>query len=291
MLRGEGKYYDRDLVDGTLLEIVWTIIPAVVLVFIASAFFKVMMDKVVGPALTIKIIGHQWYWSYEYSDYQEETLEFDSYMVPTSDLNSGDFRLLEVDHRLVVPIKTHVRILVTGADVLYSFAVPALGLKTNAVPGRLNQAGVFIKRLVRSMVNVPKSVGRTLSLNRGHFIIMIISIELILLAAFFWFLINPIEIDLLVEQVFTIMGLTIAAAESVIGLAITVAYYRIRGTIAWPSHGLDPILLTVINKLSFMAILLVRCLFNLVSLKGLFWDLCCLPCFLLPSKTSFQHMG
>nr|YP_654388.1 cytochrome c oxidase subunit II [Pavona clavus]ABG02362.1 cytochrome c oxidase subunit II [Pavona clavus] len=143
-----GKYYDRDLVDGTLLEIVWTIIPAVILVFIASPSLKLLylMDEVVGPALTIKAIGHQWYWSYEYSDYQEETLEFDSYMVPTSDLNSGDFRLLEVDNRLVVPIKTHVRILVTGADVLHSFAVPALGVKTDAVPGRLNQAGVFIKR-------------------------------------------------------------------------------------------------------------------------------------------------
>ena len=67
-------------------------------------------------------------------------------MVSTSDLNSGDFRLLEVDHRLVVPINTHVRILVTGADVLHSFAVPALGIKTDAVPGRLNQAGLFIKK-------------------------------------------------------------------------------------------------------------------------------------------------
>lgn len=143
-----GKYYDRDLTDGTLLEIVWTIIPAVILVFIASPSLKLLylMDEVVSPALTIKAIGHQWYWSYEYSDYQEETLEFDSYMVPTSDLNSGDFRLLEVDNRLVVPINTHVRILVTGADVLHSFAVPALGLKTDAVPGRLNQTGIFIKR-------------------------------------------------------------------------------------------------------------------------------------------------
>nr|YP_009258325.1 cytochrome c oxidase subunit II [Tubastraea tagusensis]YP_010137793.1 cytochrome c oxidase subunit II [Tubastraea diaphana]QKI31901.1 cytochrome c oxidase subunit II [Tubastraea coccinea]ANH79333.1 cytochrome c oxidase subunit II [Tubastraea tagusensis]QKI31940.1 cytochrome c oxidase subunit II [Tubastraea diaphana]QKI31953.1 cytochrome c oxidase subunit II [Tubastraea diaphana]QKI31966.1 cytochrome c oxidase subunit II [Tubastraea diaphana] len=143
-----GKYYDRDLVDGTLLEIVWTIIPAVILVFIASPSLKLLylMDEVVGPALTIKAIGHQWYWSYEYSDYQEETLEFDSYMIPTSDLNSGDFRLLEVDNRLVLPINTHVRILVTGADVLHAFSVPALGVKMDAVPGRLNQVGVFIKR-------------------------------------------------------------------------------------------------------------------------------------------------
>jgi cytochrome c oxidase subunit 2 len=104
------------------------------------------MDEVMDPALTIKAIGHQWYWSYEYSDYQTETLEFDSYMVPTSDLNKGDFRLLEVDNRLVVPINTHVRVLVTGADVLHAFAVPALAVKMDAVPGRLNQTGFFVKR-------------------------------------------------------------------------------------------------------------------------------------------------
>nr|YP_009139550.1 cytochrome c oxidase subunit II [Amplexidiscus fenestrafer]AKF78555.1 cytochrome c oxidase subunit II [Amplexidiscus fenestrafer] len=143
-----GESYDRNLINGTLLEIVWTIIPAIILVFIASPSLKLLylMDEIVGPALTIKAVGHQWYWSYEYSDYQEETLEFDSYMVPTSDLNSGDFRLLEVDYGLIVPIKTHVRILVTAADVLHSFAVPALGLKIDAVPGRLNQAGLFVKR-------------------------------------------------------------------------------------------------------------------------------------------------
>ena len=143
-----GKAYHRYLVDGTLLEIVWTIVPAIILVLIAFPSLKILylMDEVMDPALTIKAIGHQWYWSYEYSDYQTETLEFDSYMVPTSDLNKGDFRLLEVDNRLVLPINTHVRILVTGADVLHSFAVPALAVKMDAVPGRLNQTGVFIKR-------------------------------------------------------------------------------------------------------------------------------------------------
>jgi len=143
-----GKAYHRYLVDGTLLEIVWTIVPAVILILIAFPSLKLLylMDEVMDPALTIKAIGHQWYWSYEYSDYQTETLEFDSYMVPTSDLNKGDFRLLEVDNRLVVPINTHVRVLVTGADVLHSFAVPALAVKMDAVPGRLNQTGFFIKR-------------------------------------------------------------------------------------------------------------------------------------------------
>jgi cytochrome c oxidase subunit 2 len=143
-----GKAYHRYLVDGTLLEIIWTIIPAIILILIALPSLKLLylMDEVMDPALTIKAIGHQWYWSYEYSDYQTETLEFDSYMVPTSDLNKGDFRLLEVDNRLVVPINTHVRVLVTGADVLHSFAVPALAIKMDAVPGRLNQTGFFIKR-------------------------------------------------------------------------------------------------------------------------------------------------
>nr|URF19452.1 cytochrome c oxidase subunit II [Galatheanthemum sp. MT-2020] len=143
-----GKAYHRYLVDGTLLEIVWTIVPAIILVLIAFPSLKLLylMDEVMDPALTIKAIGHQWYWSYEYSDYQTETLEFDSYMVPSSDLNKGDFRLLEVDNRLVVPINTHVRVLVTGADVLHSFSVPALGVKMDAVPGRLNQTGFFVKR-------------------------------------------------------------------------------------------------------------------------------------------------
>nr|CDG50862.1 cytochrome c oxidase subunit II [Urticina eques] len=143
-----GKAYHRYLVDGTLLEIVWTIVPAIILILIAFPSLKLLylMDEVMDPALTIKAIGHQWFWSYEYSDYQAETLEFDSYMIPTSDLNKGDFRLLEVDNRLVVPINTHVRVLVTGADVLHSFAVPALAVKMDAVPGRLNQTGFFIKR-------------------------------------------------------------------------------------------------------------------------------------------------
>ena len=104
------------------------------------------MDEVVEPGLTIKAIGHQWYWSYEYSDYAPDALEFDSYMIPVGDLESGALRLLEVDHRLVVPIQTQVRVLVSGADVLHSFAVPSLSVKLDAIPGRLNQTNFFIKR-------------------------------------------------------------------------------------------------------------------------------------------------
>lgn len=110
------------------------------------------MDEVIAPAITIKAIGRQWYWTYEYSDYinnknnLDENLNFDSYMTPTSDLEPGQLRLLEVDNRMVVPVDTHIRIITTGGDVIHSFAVPSLGLKIDALPGRLNQTSTFIQR-------------------------------------------------------------------------------------------------------------------------------------------------
>ena len=142
------KHYYRYLVEGTVIEIVWTLIPAVVLVFIAFPSLQLLysMDEVVDPSLTIKAVGHQWYWSYEYSDMEGDGIEFDSYMIPTSDLESGDLRLLEVDNRIVVPVNTQVRVVVTGADVIHCFAVPSLGVKADAIPGRLNQVGFLIKR-------------------------------------------------------------------------------------------------------------------------------------------------
>ena len=123
-------------------------IPAVVLIFIAFPSLQLLytMDEIIEPSLTIKAVGHQWYWSYEYSDYDTEPLEFDSYMVPTSDLEQGDMRLLEVDNRVVIPINTHVRVLITGADVIHSWTVPSLGVKADAVPGRLNQVSFFLNR-------------------------------------------------------------------------------------------------------------------------------------------------
>nr|AET13151.1 cytochrome c oxidase subunit 2 [Chiropsalmus quadrumanus] len=142
------RYYYKYLVEGTTIEVVWTLIPAVILVFIAFPSLKLLylMDEVIEPSITIKAVGHQWYWSYEYSDYGGESVEFDSYMIPTDELALGDTRLLEVDNRVVVPVSSHVRVLVTGADVLHSFAVPSLAIKMDAVPGRLNQTGFFIKR-------------------------------------------------------------------------------------------------------------------------------------------------
>lgn len=144
---------------GTTIEIIWTIIPSLILIVIAVPSFVLLysMDEVVidNVSLTMKVIGHQWYWSYQVSDLRENvyandvmnySLSFDSYMVPEEDLEIGELRLLEVDNALKVPVKTHIRILVSSSDVLHSWAVPSLGVKVDAVPGRLNQTSMFIKR-------------------------------------------------------------------------------------------------------------------------------------------------
>lgn len=138
-------------IHGTFLEIVWTTTPAIILVFVAVPSFALLysMDEIIDPAMTLKIMGHQWYWSYQYSDYitdNDQSLDFESYMIPELDLKKGQLRLLEVDNRVVVPSKTHIRILVTAADVLHSWAIPSLALKLDGCPGRLNQANMFIKR-------------------------------------------------------------------------------------------------------------------------------------------------
>lgn len=139
------------LVHGTLIEMIWTITPALILLIIAVPSFSLLyaMDEVISPAITIKTLGHQWYWSYEYSDYlneNDEFINFDSYMIPEEDLLLGQYRLLEVDNRMVVPVNTHIRIIVSAADVLHSWAVPSLGVKCDAIPGRLNQTSLFVKR-------------------------------------------------------------------------------------------------------------------------------------------------
>jgi cytochrome c oxidase subunit 2 len=137
----------------SILEIVWTILPAIVLVFLAIPSFALLysLDELINPDMTLKVIGHQWYWSYEYSDYamlynDGKGLMFDSYMVSTNDLMPGALRLLEVDNRVVLPTNTHIRLLVTAADVLHSWAIPSFGIKVDACPGRLTQASLFIKR-------------------------------------------------------------------------------------------------------------------------------------------------
>ena len=135
----------------TLIELIWTITPALILIAIAFPSFRLLylLDEVISPTITIKVVGHQWYWSYEYSDYVNESgesIEFDSYMIPESDLELGQFRLLDVDNNVIVPVDTHIRLIVTGADVIHSWAVPSLGIKIDAVPGRLNQTSILAER-------------------------------------------------------------------------------------------------------------------------------------------------
>jgi cytochrome c oxidase subunit 2 len=143
---GFNKFTNRYLLSGQLIEIVWTILPAIILVFIAIPSLRLLylIDEIYRPSITLKTIGHQWYWSYEYSDFNN--LEFDSYIIPTTDLKLEEFRLLDVDNRIVLPLNTQVRVLVTAADVLHSWTVPALGVKIDATPGRLNQTSFLINR-------------------------------------------------------------------------------------------------------------------------------------------------
>ena len=136
---------------GTLIELIWTITPALILIAIAFPSFRLLylLDEVISPTITIKVVGHQWYWSYEYSDYiteSGESIEFDSYMIPDSDLELGQFRLLDVDNKVIIPVDCHIRLIITGADVIHSFAIPSLGLKIDAVPGRLNQSSIIAER-------------------------------------------------------------------------------------------------------------------------------------------------
>jgi len=137
---------------SSVLEIVWTIFPAVILILIALPSFSLLysLDDNAFPYLTLKVVGHQWYWSYEFSDFSEladgESLSFDSYMLNFDDLTHGSFRLLEVDNRVVLPIKIHIRLLITSTDVLHSWAVPSFGIKVDACPGRLSEVSLYIKR-------------------------------------------------------------------------------------------------------------------------------------------------
>nr|AAK52712.1 cytochrome c oxidase subunit II [Cynomys ludovicianus] len=133
------KLTHTSTMDAQEVETIWTILPAIILILIALPSLRIlyMMDEIDNPSLTVKTMGHQWYWSYEYTDYEE--LSFDSYMVPTSELTPGDLGLLEVDNRVVLPMELPVRMLISCEDVPHSWTVPSLGVKTEAIPGRLNQ--------------------------------------------------------------------------------------------------------------------------------------------------------
>nr|YP_011010695.1 cytochrome c oxidase subunit 2 [Metrocoris communis]WPW47375.1 cytochrome c oxidase subunit 2 [Metrocoris communis] len=140
------KKINRFMMENQMIEIIWTILPTVILIMIALPSLRIlyMMDETKNPTITIKAIGHQWYWSYEYSDFKN--IEFESYMKPTNEIMKNEFRLLETDNRIVLPINNQIRILVTATDVLHSWTIPSMGIKIDAIPGRLNQGSMWINR-------------------------------------------------------------------------------------------------------------------------------------------------
>nr|CAI63989.1 cytochrome oxidase subunit II [Isotoma caerulea] len=137
---------DQHMLESQGLELFWTIVPSFVLIFIGLPSIRLLylLDEVYTPAITLKTIGHQWYWSYEYSDFLNA--EFDSYMIPSSENSNEAFRLLDVDNRTVIPMNAQIRTLITAADVLHSWTVPSMGVKADAVPGRLNQVNFYSNR-------------------------------------------------------------------------------------------------------------------------------------------------
>nr|AAU01165.1 cytochrome oxidase subunit II [Papilio lormieri] len=140
------KYINRFLLEGQMIELIWTIIPTITLIFIALPSLRLLylLDELNNPLITLKSIGHQWYWSYEYSDFNN--VEFDSYMTNYDQSNINNFRLLDVDNRIILPMNNQIRIMVTATDVIHSWTIPSLGVKIDANPGRLNQTNLFINR-------------------------------------------------------------------------------------------------------------------------------------------------
>nr|YP_009513817.1 cytochrome c oxidase subunit II [Pseudoniphargus carpalis]AXH38195.1 cytochrome c oxidase subunit 2 [Pseudoniphargus carpalis] len=135
------KLTDRLLLQSQITEIVWTLLPVFILLSVALPSLQALylLDDPFSPNISVKAIGHQWYWSYEYSDFQD--IVFDSYM-----LNEASIRLLETDNSLILPTHSQIRVITTASDVIHSWAVPSLGIKADAVPGRLNQLMFVINR-------------------------------------------------------------------------------------------------------------------------------------------------
>nr|AII02381.1 cytochrome c oxidase subunit II [Pennisetia hylaeiformis] len=133
------KFINRFLLEEQMIEVIWTILPSITLIFIAIPSLRLLylLDDLNNPLITLKSIGHQWYWNYEYSDFKN--IEFDSYMIPSNDLSMNNFRLLDVDNRIILPMNNHIQIMVTSTDVIHSWTIPSLGVKIDANPGRLNQ--------------------------------------------------------------------------------------------------------------------------------------------------------
>lgn len=140
------KFINRFLLHGHLIELIWTILPMFILIFIAIPSLKILYltDEVHINKLTLKTIGHQWYWRYEYSDFY--FVEFDSFILPLNQLKNNEFRLLDVDTRCILPYNFPIRVLTTSIDVIHAWTIPSLGIKIDSTPGRLNQIIIFINR-------------------------------------------------------------------------------------------------------------------------------------------------
>nr|YP_009695363.1 cytochrome c oxidase subunit 2 [Vesta saturnalis]QEJ81567.1 cytochrome c oxidase subunit 2 [Vesta saturnalis] len=141
------KYINRLLLEGQMIELIWTIAPTITLIFIALPSLQLLylLDEINSPLVSIKSIGHQWYWSYELSDFKKA--EFDSYMILMNEQNKYSFRLLEVDNRLTLPVSTQIRMMVSSTDVIHSWTIPSSSIKIDATPGRLNQTTFFMNRI------------------------------------------------------------------------------------------------------------------------------------------------
>nr|AGP50174.1 cytochrome c oxidase subunit II [Ceratoglyphina bambusae] len=138
------KFINIKILENQLIEFIWTTMPPLILIFIAlpSLHLLYLMDELKSPILTIKIMGHQWFWSYEYSDFLN--IEFESYMINNS--KNENFRLIEVDNKMIIPFKSNIRLLISSEDVIHSWTIPSLAIKIDAIPGRMNQTNIFSNR-------------------------------------------------------------------------------------------------------------------------------------------------
>nr|YP_011014838.1 cytochrome c oxidase subunit II [Epyhemisphaerius bistriatus]WQB38519.1 cytochrome c oxidase subunit II [Epyhemisphaerius bistriatus] len=136
------KLTNRTIMENQILETIWTITPAIMLIMIALPSLKILylMEEINNPSITIKTMGHQWYWSYQYSD--KKKIELESYMTK----KKNKIRLMEVDNRIAIPFNTQTRMILSSSDVIHSWTIPSMGMKMDAIPGRLNQLSFSTKK-------------------------------------------------------------------------------------------------------------------------------------------------
>nr|ASU53079.1 cytochrome oxidase subunit II [Chaitophorus salijaponicus szelegiewiczi]ASU53149.1 cytochrome oxidase subunit II [Chaitophorus sp. ZMIOZ 17556]ASU53276.1 cytochrome oxidase subunit II [Chaitophorus sp. ZMIOZ 28403]ASU53413.1 cytochrome oxidase subunit II [Chaitophorus nigritus] len=140
----KNKFINIKISENQMIEFIWTILPPIILIFIAmpSLHLLYLMDEIKSPIMTIKIFGHQWFWSYEYSDFFN--IEFESYMINNTE--KENFRLIEVDNKTILPYKFNIRLLISSEDVIHSWTIPSLAIKIDAIPGRMNQINMLMNR-------------------------------------------------------------------------------------------------------------------------------------------------